>query len=901
MPTMTNQETGETKEISMEELMEMLRSGKGSVRQEVHHADGSVTSSVIFGNDVGDGVDRSVNLFGTMNDILMPAIVRARKIKEADPDAEKLFSLDNTGADYEVTVDDTATPVMHIVLCTNDKVTIRRYIRDERKTVGTPLSEESFTLIDGKLSATLEEAREGKGMFLIAAGVIETRKLLEERGLLQQLKELDNRSSGVVVKADGDDIITQIVRGHNRPDLPCLLFGGMLGQSVEDAVMMRPYMDELMGQAIRSGMSVEEMISAAESGDPDCMESLAQAYVNGDGVDQDFQQSASWWEKLAETGNAIAQFNIGLYYAKGCGVPRDFEKAAEWMKKAAENGDEDAPGPYEMYSAAADNLKKAEAGDAAAQAEMAKLYMQIGGSLDQYGSGDDYKESFEWAKKSADQGNADGMYCLGLCYNHGRGTDADLKKAAAVYEKAAKQGHAPSQWNLAVCYMNGQGVPQDSAEALVWAYQSADQGYELAMEGLEMSGKTVSQIIERFSEAGPYSTVKLEGTQYEGRAERCEHFRAGMELQYKIIKDKDGYDALECFSNGRTVGLISRWVVSEVIVLLKLERASLKILVKGCIPKSMRGARARNADVSLKLELTEKKPETPEERAARLEKERIAEEKAKREAEERRRREEEARKKAEEEKRKQQEKERQEEEARKKEIDQYHTEYMNWEKRCEEILRERKAYVEEKVSQRQTEIREAVQQTYEAEIEKLRKELSEQTDRESTATSKLATLGVFKFSEKKAQKAIIEDARNRISSANDSIARKEREYKDRLSAVVVDARKETQKFEVEAIASIPLPEEPAKPAAVLLEEKKELERQRKREEEERHRIELKNKPTPEEAEALSYLGSYGTTAQEVANYMGISNQKASVLLIGLIQKGKAERYVERRVAYYRAL
>ena len=31
MPTMTNPETGETKEISMEEFMKMMRSGNGSI------------------------------------------------------------------------------------------------------------------------------------------------------------------------------------------------------------------------------------------------------------------------------------------------------------------------------------------------------------------------------------------------------------------------------------------------------------------------------------------------------------------------------------------------------------------------------------------------------------------------------------------------------------------------------------------------------------------------------------------------------------------------------------------------------------------------------------------------------------------------------------------------------
>lgn len=612
MPKMTNPETGETKEISMEEFMEAMRNGQISVRQEVHHADGSVTSSMVLGNDPRDGIDRSLNIFGSLiDDVLKPALIKARKIREADNEADKIFFMDNEGADYEVTVDDTISPIMHIVTCTKDQIRVAQYIRDERKSVGKPVSEDTFQFTDGKLSATLDEVKEGNNLLLVAFGVYETRRILEERGVLQELKKLDNRSSGVVVKATDDDISAKIVRGRNRPDLPCLMFGGLFAQGDEDAVMMRPYMDEMMSDAMRADMSVEDLVSEAEVGDPDCMEILAQIYLNGDGVEQDFKKSAYWWEKLAATDNATAQFNLGLYYAKGCGVARDFAKAAEWMKKAADNGDEDAPTAYEMYSKASEDLKKAETGDAAAQAEMSKLYTQIGGSLDQFGTGNDFQEALKWAKKSAEQGNLDGMYCLALCYEHGRGTAMSPSKAVSAYEKAANKGHAPSQWNLAVCYLNGDGVPRDEAKWLSWAYQSADRGYELAINGLEMQGKTVKQIIERF--ADPDTNVTLEGTQYEGRADRCERIRVGMELQYKIVKDKNGDDALECFYNNGSVGLLSKWTVSDVIALLRLERVTLKIKVKSCIPKSQRSARARNADVHLTLSLTERKPEMPEE------------------------------------------------------------------------------------------------------------------------------------------------------------------------------------------------------------------------------------------------------------------------------------------------
>lgn len=240
-----------------------------------------------------------------------------------------------------------------------------------------------------------------------------------------------------------------------------------------------------------------------------------------------------------------------------------------------------------------------------------------------------------------------------------------------------------------------------------------------------------------------------------------------------------------------------------------------------------------------------------------------------------------------------------EEEERKKEIDQYHTDHKNWENRCQEILNAREAYVEEKLSSRQKEIEEEARKEYDLAVESLKKEQAEQEERESTAQARLSSLGMFKFSEKKEQKAIIEDAVSRISAARDALMKKERELRDRLSAASGEAKKETQKYNIEAIAELPLPEEPPKPAALLYEEEQERERQRKKEEEERRRKELAKMPTPEEQEALSWLGSYGTTADEVAEYMRVSKLRANALLSSLVVKGKAERYYEKRVAYFR--
>ena len=477
---MTNPETGETMEMSMEELMEAMREGKVTVQQQVHHADGTVTSSTIYGNDIGDGIDRSLNIFGTMNDIFMPALQMAKRIKEADENAENIFRMDDSDVDYEVTIDDTSMPIMHIITSSKESVTIARYSRDERKTVGEPINSLNILFEDGEIVATLEEVQENN-LALFAFGVYELRRILRERGILQELQRIGNKSSGVMITAVSEENIdARIVRGKARPELPCMMFGGLFAQGPEDAIMMRPYVDELMTDALYEGMSLEGKIEAAEDGDTDIMEELAEAYLNGIGVETDFPKAVYWFKKLAETGNAMAMFNVGLHYAKGCGVERSFENAVYWMRKAAENGDDDASQLIEKLSKAIVAEKTALLGDAQAQAELASVYMFLGNSLDQADYEEEYAIAFDYAQKAALQNNAEGIWTLALCYEHGRGVDEDVDKAIELYRKGTELGHAPSQHSLACYLMRGDYLDAEPETAFSLFEKSALQGYKLA-------------------------------------------------------------------------------------------------------------------------------------------------------------------------------------------------------------------------------------------------------------------------------------------------------------------------------------------------------------------------------------------------------------------------------------
>ena len=94
--------------------------------------------------------------------------------------------------------------------------------------------------------------------------------------------------------------------------------------------------------------------------------------------------------------------------------------------------------------------------------------------------GKDEKEAVKWYTKSAEQGNANAQYNLGVCYYNGQGVCKDEKESVKWYNKAAEQGLAAAQCNLGWCYEKEAGVSKDEKEALKWYTKAAEQGDEYA-------------------------------------------------------------------------------------------------------------------------------------------------------------------------------------------------------------------------------------------------------------------------------------------------------------------------------------------------------------------------------------------------------------------------------------
>lgn len=84
----------------------------------------------------------------------------------------------------------------------------------------------------------------------------------------------------------------------------------------------------------------------------------------------------------------------------------------------------------------------AEQGDAAAQSQLAFLYLTGKGVLQ------NSTTAFEWYEKAANQGLASAQYNLGLMYKNGVGTAKDPAKAKEWMDKATSNGFNPRKGAL---------------------------------------------------------------------------------------------------------------------------------------------------------------------------------------------------------------------------------------------------------------------------------------------------------------------------------------------------------------------------------------------------------------------------------------------------------------------
>ncbi len=242
-------------------------------------------------------------------------------------------------------------------------------------------------------------------------------------------------------------------------------------------------------------LSVKYLKIGYEAGD--CISALLYASFC-DPINQDLiEHTLPQVQELADSGDIYAEFILGLLDKEDPDGERDSLSAAEHFLNAYPSGfylaanaifeyyyNGDAPFEKDWVQGslwAKEVLKFRNPTDVL---NVAYMFMNI----EEYGCEDDdkkqafYKKAIELWKELTELGNCTAPTNLGWMYSVGRGTPADLEKAAQYYSIAAERGDDVGQCNLGYDYLNGRGVPCNRKEAKYWLEKSAEQGNQRAKD-----------------------------------------------------------------------------------------------------------------------------------------------------------------------------------------------------------------------------------------------------------------------------------------------------------------------------------------------------------------------------------------------------------------------------------
>jgi|GEM_PF-1466890 FOG: TPR repeat, SEL1 subfamily len=123
-------------------------------------------------------------------------------------------------------------------------------------------------------------------------------------------------------------------------------------------------------------------------------------------------------------------------------------------------------------------LNSAEKGDGEAQFKLGLYYENA------MGGKSDLTKAVKWYNSAADKGNAKAQNNLGTMYYEGKGVTKDISTALSLYEKAANQGYYKAQMNAAMCYKNAAFEQKSYLKAADWYKKAIKNGNSLAKNKL---------------------------------------------------------------------------------------------------------------------------------------------------------------------------------------------------------------------------------------------------------------------------------------------------------------------------------------------------------------------------------------------------------------------------------
>ena len=100
---------------------------------------------------------------------------------------------------------------------------------------------------------------------------------------------------------------------------------------------------------------------AAEQGHSKAQTNLANIYLSGKGVKQDYKLAYKWYSRATRQRDSFAQANLGWLFENGLGVKKDIVQAYIWFSVSVHNGYEGGTEGLQRVSARLTPAQKANA------------------------------------------------------------------------------------------------------------------------------------------------------------------------------------------------------------------------------------------------------------------------------------------------------------------------------------------------------------------------------------------------------------------------------------------------------------------------------------------------------------------------------------------------------------
>lgn len=261
---------------------------------------------------------------------------------------------------------------------------------------------------------------------------------------------------------------------------------------------------------------------AAKLGHAEAQYKLANAYIQGKGVNKkDEHKAAIWYNKAAKQYHAGAKQKLEELKAMGVDITKSSKVSANkhpaspelFLPAQANKGKE--PAKEELPEINLQDNAGTKADIESATISMQELTLNTQSiSVEQEINEDKGKQvAEEPLEQDADQNNAEELFKLAKAYKKGLGVQQDDNIAARHYYTAAKLGHLEAQYRWAEALRDGYGVQTNRQQALKWFSKAARQNhcksqmflataYEFGSWGLEKNEKNAACWFFRAAQQG---------------------------------------------------------------------------------------------------------------------------------------------------------------------------------------------------------------------------------------------------------------------------------------------------------------------------------------------------------------------------------------------------------------